>query len=95
MYATKFVYTYAADLAVKYVNYYMFIVDILAILVSLLIYYIMSLKNKERKLYIFTCLYYIIKYTNKFIKYRTSKNYKRYFINSINTTSNNDIYTPW
>ena len=38
---------------------------------------------------------HIIKYTNKFIKYRTSKNNKRYFINSINTTSNNDIYTPW
>lgn len=81
MYATKFVYTYAADLAVKYVNYYMFIVDILAILVSLLIYYIMSLKNKERKLYIFTCLYYILLFIYFIFIYNTLSNIQ---INSLN-----------
>lgn len=81
MYATKYVYTYTADLAVKYVNYYMFIVDVLAILLSLLIYYIMSLKNKERKLYIFTCLYYIFLFVYFIFIYSTLANIQ---INSLN-----------
>ena len=48
MYATRFVYTYSVDLAAEYVNYYMFIASIAVILLSLLVYYILSLKNKDR-----------------------------------------------
>lgn len=87
MYATKFAYTYATDLAVKYVNYYMFIIDVLAILVSLLIYYIMSLKNKERKLYIFTCLYYIFLFVYFIFIYNTLANIQ------INTLSIEQVRT--
>ena len=74
MYAIRHVYTYSADLAVTYVNYYMFIVTILSILVSLLIYFILSLKNKERKLYMFTCIYYIFIFIYFIFIYNTLAN---------------------
>lgn len=74
MYAIRHVYTYSADLAVTYVNYYMFIVTILSILVSLLIYFILSLKNKERKLYMFTCIYYIFLFIYFIFIYNTLAN---------------------
>ena len=74
MYATRFVYTYSVDLAAKYVNYYMFIASIAVILLSLLVYYILSLKNKDRKLYIFTCIYYILLFVYFIFIYNTLAN---------------------
>lgn len=59
-YATNHYFVNSLDLAATYINYIMFIAIVLSILVSLLIYYILKIKNKEGKYYIAICLYYII-----------------------------------
>lgn len=59
-YATNHYYVMSSMLASEYIDLTLFVVTILAILVSALIYFILSLKNKDRKTYVFLCLYYII-----------------------------------
>lgn len=59
-YAAENYFVKSANLATSYINLTVFIIDILAILVSALIFYILSLKNKDRKIYVFICLYYIL-----------------------------------
>lgn len=59
-YVNSSYYINIANLTTKYINKAMFIVDLFAILFSGLILYILSLKKKERKVYLFICIYYII-----------------------------------
>lgn len=59
-YATNHYYVMSSMLASEYIDLTLFVVTILAVLVSALIYFILSLKNKDRKTYVFLCLYYII-----------------------------------
>ena len=59
-YANERYYVNTIDLASTYVNIFMFVVCILAILFGMLIYYILSIKKKNRKIYLFLCLYYIV-----------------------------------
>lgn len=59
-YAVNHVYLSSGDLASSYINAITFIIIIVAILVSLLIYYILSIKNKRRNVYLFLCIYYIL-----------------------------------
>lgn len=59
-YAVNHVYLSTGDLASSYINAFTFIVIIFAILFGLLIYYILSLKNKRRNTYLFLCIYYIL-----------------------------------
>lgn len=59
-YATNHYYVMSSMLASEYIDLTLFVVTILAILVGALIYFILSLKNKDRKIYAFLCLYYVI-----------------------------------
>lgn len=59
-YATKHYYTPLANLASNYINVRMFIVSILIIILSGIIYYLLSIKNKNRKTYFFICIYYVM-----------------------------------
>lgn len=59
-YATNHYYVMSSMLASEYIDLTLFVVTILGVLVSALIYFILSLKNKDRKTYVFLCLYYII-----------------------------------
>ncbi len=59
-YATNHYYVMSSMLASEYIDLTLFVVTILAVLISALIYFILSLKNKDRKTYVFLCLYYII-----------------------------------
>lgn len=59
-YATNHYYVMSSMLASEYIDLTLFIVTALAILVGLLIYFILSYKNKDRKTYVFLCIYYII-----------------------------------
>lgn len=59
-YAANHYYVMSSMLASEYIDLTLFVVTILAVLVSALIYFILSLKNKDRKTYVFLCLYYII-----------------------------------
>lgn len=59
-YATNHYYVMSSMLASEYIDLTLFIVTVLTILVSALIYFILSLKNKDRKTYAFLCLYYVI-----------------------------------
>lgn len=59
-YAVNHVYQTTGTLVSTYIDIYIFIVIVLAILFGLLIYYILSIKNKRRNTYLFLCIYYII-----------------------------------
>ena len=59
-YVTNHYYVMSSMLASEYIDLTLFVVTILAILVSVLIYFILSLKNKDRKTYALLCLYYIV-----------------------------------
>ena len=59
-YATNHYFVNSVDLAAQYINFTMFGVIIGVILISALIFFILSLKNKERKFYIFLILYQIV-----------------------------------
>ncbi len=59
LYATNHFYNDTIDLASTYINFIMFIVIILAILLGALIFYILSIKKKDRKTYIYLCIFYI------------------------------------
>lgn len=59
-YATNHYYVMSSMLASEYIDLTVFVVTILAILVSVLIYFILSLKNKDRKTYALLCLYYVV-----------------------------------
>ena len=59
-YATHHFYVNTIDLTAEYINFIMFLATGFAVLLSLLVYYILSLKKKDRKTYIFLCLYYIV-----------------------------------
>lgn len=59
-YAINHVYLSSGDLASSYINAFTFLVIIFAILFGLLIYYILSIKNKRRNTYLFLCIYYIL-----------------------------------
>lgn len=58
-YAVNHYFVNSVDLAAQYINFAMFGVIILIMLVSALIFFILSLKNKDRKFYVFIVLYYI------------------------------------
>lgn len=59
-YATNHTYTLSSTLASEYIDIMSFAVTILAILFSALIYFILSMKNKDRKTYMWLCLYYLL-----------------------------------
>lgn len=59
-YAVNHVYLSSGDLASSYINTFTFIVTVIAILFGLLIYYILSIKNKSRNTYLLLCIYYIL-----------------------------------
>lgn len=59
-YVSNHYYINQASLASNYVNVYMYIFTLLAIIVSIVIYYILSIKNRENKFYLIILLYYII-----------------------------------
>ncbi|NLC48264.1 MAG: DUF4352 domain-containing protein [Tenericutes bacterium] len=59
-YASKHFYINTIDLAAEYISFLIFLAVILAILLSSIIYYILSIKKKDRKTYIFLCIYYIV-----------------------------------
>lgn len=59
-YASTHYFVNSGDLAAQYINFTMFGVIIGVILVSALVFFILSLKNKSRKFYIFLILYQII-----------------------------------
>lgn len=59
-YATNHTYTLSSTLASEYIDVMLFAVTILAILFSALIYFILSMKNKDRKTYMWLCLYYLL-----------------------------------
>lgn len=59
-YATNHYFVNSVDLAAQYINFTIFGVIIGVILISALIFFILSLKNKERKFYIFLILYQIV-----------------------------------
>lgn len=59
-YATNNTYTLSSTLASDYIDIMLFTVTILAILFSALIYFILSMKNKDRKTYMWLCLYYLL-----------------------------------
>lgn len=59
-YATNHTYTLSSTLASDYIDIMLFTVTILAILFSALIYFILSMKNKDRKTYMWLCLYYLL-----------------------------------
>ena len=59
-YATNHTYTLSSTLASEYTDVLLFAVTILAVLFSALIYFILSMKNKDRKTYMWLCLYYLL-----------------------------------
>lgn len=59
-YATNHTYTLSSTLASEYIDIMLFAVTILTILFSALIYFILSMKNKDRKTYMWLCLYYLL-----------------------------------
>ncbi len=59
-YATNHTYTLSSTLASEYIDILLFAVTVLAILFSALIYFILSMKNKDRKTYMWLCLYYLL-----------------------------------
>lgn len=58
-YLSNHAYTDTANLAAQYINFPMYLATVLVALVSLLIYYILSLKNKDRKIYMYSVIYYL------------------------------------
>lgn len=59
-YVTNHFFVSSDSLASSYINYFMFGSSLLIILVGALIYYLLSLKNKSRKEYMYICIYYSI-----------------------------------
>lgn len=59
-YASTHAYINSSDLASTYVNYFMFFVIILVALTSLIIFYVLNLKKKSVKVYLFIFLYLIV-----------------------------------
>lgn len=59
-YVTNHFFVSSDSLASTYINYFMFAAALLIVLVSALIYYLLSLKNKSRKEYMYVCIYYSI-----------------------------------
>lgn len=59
-YASKHYYVMSSMLASEYINLTLFLVIIGVLLMCLLIYFILSIKDKDRKIYVFISLYYII-----------------------------------
>ena len=58
-YVSQHSYVPTGTLSAQYVNIWMYIICVLSFLVCLIIYYILYLKNKSRKLYFFSLLFYI------------------------------------
>lgn len=59
-YVSNHYYINQASLAANYVNIYMYVFTLLAIVISVIIYYILSIKNRENRFYLIVLLYYII-----------------------------------
>ncbi len=59
-YATNHFYTPTANLVSSHINLFMFLMCVLIILISIAIGYLLSVKEKKIKLYVFTCLFYAI-----------------------------------
>ena len=59
-YAVTHFYLNLNNLADHYVSFGIYIASLAAIIISLVIYYILSIKNKSNKMYLFIFLYYIL-----------------------------------
>lgn len=59
-YATNHFYTPSANLTSSHISVLMFLACILVILISIAIGYLLSVKNKRIKLYVFNCMFYAI-----------------------------------
>ena len=59
-YVSNHYYINQINLASNYVNVTMYIVAIFAIIITSIIYYILSMKDKENKIYLILILYYIV-----------------------------------
>ena len=53
-------YSYSDNLSTKYIDYYMFMVLIVIILLGLVVYVLLRWKEKKRTLYVFLCSFYLI-----------------------------------
>lgn len=52
-------YTFYANLSSEFINYYMFLVTALIILVGIILYFLLKWKNKKRLFYVFLCIFYL------------------------------------
>ena len=59
-YATKHYFTLIANLTNNYINIMMFVIAFLVVILGFIVYYLLSIKNKNRKTYFFICFYYIV-----------------------------------
>lgn len=59
-YATRHYFTPEANLVNNYLSIRMFVISILIVLLSAVVYYLLSIKNKSRKTYLFVCIFYIL-----------------------------------
>ncbi len=58
-YAKNHYFTPSANLVSNHINIFMFVAAVLIILFSAAIFYLLSVKKKNRSIYLFLCLYYI------------------------------------
>ncbi len=59
-YVNTHAYQPGIDLVAEYISIGMFVVAIIAIVINFIIYYILSLKNKSRKVYMYSIIMYIV-----------------------------------
>ncbi len=52
-------YTFYANLSSKFINYYMFLVTALIILVGIILYFLLKWKDKKRLFYVILCIFYL------------------------------------
>lgn len=53
-------YTFYANLSSKFINYYMFLIVALIILVGVILYFLLKWKDKKRLFYILLCIFYLV-----------------------------------
>ena len=81
-YVSNHYYINTGTLESEYFNFLMFIVAGLVILVSIIIFYLLSIKRKENKIYILTVMYNIIIIIYSFVMFNVFQDLN---INSLNT----------
>lgn len=52
-------YTFYHNLSSKFINYYMFLIIVLILLVGIILYFLLKWKDKKRLFYILLCLFYL------------------------------------